>query len=64
MLKTKEQEMKLEAKEKTSRFWVGMFAVFGTINLFDYFYKFSFDLDNLLQGGWISACSSLGLPQA
>jgi hypothetical protein len=45
-----EQGMAFDAKEKRSRFWPGMFAVLGTINLFDYFYKSAFKPDDVLQG--------------
>ena len=45
-----EQGMAFDAKGKRSRFWPGMFAVLGTINLFDYFYKSAFKPDDVLQG--------------
>jgi hypothetical protein len=49
-LQAEEQEMAFDAEQKRSRFWPGMFAVLGTINLFDYFYKSTLRPDDVLQG--------------
>ncbi len=45
-----EERMQVESSQGRGRFWPVLFAVLGALNLIDYFYKYSFQNDDLLQG--------------
>ena len=42
--------MATEISEERGRFWPIVFGLIGSFNLIDYFYKFSFQPDDLLKG--------------
>lgn len=45
-----EERMQAESSRDRGRFWPVLFAVLGALNLVAYLYKYSFQIDDLLQG--------------